>query len=162
MGGSYFTHSGAAGNTLCLTKTPEFDAVPKPESFAIIYGAEYRIDEGSHENFDVPCSVCEVPQSTTIMVPATLTCPSGWTPQYTGHLTAGHFTHTATSEYLCLDGSPDDIGLKSRLNGRLFYYTVTGCGSLPCPPFAKDKVVTCVVCSKKQAQLEPFSPVDEL
>ena len=148
VGGSWYDHTGAAANHLCLTRTPEFDNVPVPVYYAILYGAEYEYMSG-HQDHDLPCSVCRAPQSTTIMVPATLTCPPGWTTQYTGHLVAGRYTHKAATEYVCLDGSPEhaDGGHESK-NGNLFYYTITRCGSLPCPPYVDNKVVLCAVCSK--------------
>ena len=83
------------------------------------------------------------------MVPATRTCPSGWTAQYTGYLAAGYYGNTAASEYLCLDGEKEDV-FSGNLdqNGNLISYVVTKCGSLPCPPYINDRVATCVVCSK--------------
>ena len=147
-GGSQFDHTGAAANALCLTMTPQFDNEAKPTSYAYLYGAEYE-HSPDHDDLDVPCAVCRVPQSTTIMMAATLTCPSGWTPQYTGHLAAGHPSHKAASEYLCLDGQPEDVPNSSQNhNSYLLYYTIAQCGSLPCGPYIQDRVITCVVCSK--------------
>ena len=147
-GGKQYTQKGSGTNRLCLTRKPQFDDTTfKPGVHGYLYGGEYeRI--GRHHDHDVPCSVCRVPQSTTIMVPATLTCPPGWTTQYTGHLTSSHREEFAT-EYVCLDGSPeDDSSGAINNNGLLFYYVLTQCGSLPCPPYVNNKVVTCVVCSK--------------
>ncbi|XP_070176848.1 uncharacterized protein [Littorina saxatilis] len=146
-GGKYYDHKGSGTNRLCLTRTPQFDNTAKPPYYGYLYGAEYQEIPG-HLNHDVPCSVCLAPQSTTIMVPATLTCPPGWTPQYTGHLASEHSSHQG-GEYICLDGSPEDDSSGVRNDdGLLFYLVVTVCGSLPCPPYINDKVVTCVVCSK--------------
>lgn len=148
VGGSFWTHSGAAVNYLCLTKQPEYDDVTKPIYVAYLYGSEYE-EIGELDDNDVPCSVCRVPQSSTIMVPGTLTCPSGWTTQYKGHLAAGYPYHDAASEYVCLDGRPE--GRPNSIqnqNGKLFYHAVGQCGSLPCLPYISEKVVTCVVCSK--------------
>ena len=147
-GGSLYTDTGAAANHLCLTETPELDNEPIPRYYSTLYGAEYE-HIGSHHNHDVLCSVCRAPQSTTIMVPATHTCPPGWTTQYTGHLVAGYYNHKAATEYVCLDGTPEDaVGGHQDQNGNLFFYTVTRCGSLPCPPFVNNKVALCAVCSK--------------
>ncbi|KAK7103169.1 uncharacterized protein [Littorina saxatilis] len=146
-GGKHHMQSGSGTNPLCLTRTPQFDNTARPRNYGTLYGAEYDSIPGHHEH-DVPCSVCLAPQSTTIMVPATRTCPSGWTRQYYGHLVSQYQGHYAT-EYVCMDGSPedDDSGV-NKLEGLLFYYVVTVCGSLPCPPYINGKVVTCVVCSK--------------
>ena len=147
-GGSWYSHAGAAANLLCLTMKPQYDDVVKPKYIGYLYGSEYNSVPGHHDQ-DVPCSVCRAPQPTTIMVPATLTCPSGWTAQYTGHLAAGYYGNTAASEYLCLDGEEKDVFSGNRdQNGNLISYVVTKCGSLPCPPYLDDRVATCVVCSK--------------
>ncbi|KAK7094977.1 fibrinogen- and Ig-binding protein-like [Littorina saxatilis] len=146
-GGKQHHHKGSGTNRLCLTRTPQFDNTAKPSHYGFLYGAEYEKIPGHHDH-DVPCSVCLVPQSTTIMVPATLTCPPGWTPHYTGHLASQRNVHYG-GEYVCLDGSPeDDSSVLKDDDGLLFFHTVTVCGSLPCPPYINDKVVTCVVCSK--------------
>ena len=145
-GGKFHTEKGSGTNRLCLTRRPQFDSV-SAGVYGHIYGAEYQ-GIGNHEDYEVPCSVCRVPQSTTIMVPATHTCPPGWTTQYTGHLVSQYKDYYAT-EYVCLDGSPEDeSSSKTSENGLLFYYVIARCGSLPCPPYIGGKVVTCVVCSK--------------
>ena len=96
----------------------------------------------------MPCSVCEAAYSTTIMLAATLTCPAGWTVQYTGHLSAGNYGHPAAIEFVCLDADLEDtVSGKENREGHLFYYTLTKCGSLPCPSYVENKVATCVVCS---------------
>ena len=84
------------------------------------------------------------------MIPGTMTCPAGWTQQYTGHLASEDHNHASIAEYVCLDGQPEDVAGGSGSNGQAtyFYYTVYMCGALPCPPYVARKVVTCVVCSK--------------
>ncbi len=147
-GGKQYNQKGSGTNPLCLTRTPQFDYAINPPAWpGFIYGAEYEF-AGSHDDHDVPCSVCRAPQSTTIMVPATRTCPPGWTPQYTGHLSSQYKDYFAT-EYVCLDGSPEDDSSGARNDdGYLFYFVTAQCGSLPCPPYIQGKVVTCAVCSK--------------
>ncbi|XP_070177739.1 uncharacterized protein [Littorina saxatilis] len=146
-GGKLHSHKGSGTNPLCLTLTPQFDDAKVPSHYGYLYGAEYETIPG-HEDHNVPCSVCLASQSTTIMVPGTLSCPSGWTSQYTGHLVSQLADHFAT-EYVCLDGSPEhSLNDESNENGLLFYYVITVCGSLPCAPYINNRVVTCVVCSK--------------
>ncbi|XP_076449095.1 short-chain collagen C4-like [Babylonia areolata] len=149
-GGSQFYEEGAAANTLCLTLEPEFDDTPVPEKYrGELHGAEYGRIPDIGKDYDVPCSVCRASQSTTIMIPATSTCPTGWTAQYAGHLAAGYRGHEAASEYVCLDKDPEYASSDQvDDDGRLFHYTVTVCGSLPCPPYKNEKVALCVVCSK--------------
>ncbi|KAL8569879.1 hypothetical protein ACOMHN_038571 [Nucella lapillus] len=99
-GGSWYSHPGAAANPLCLTMNPQVDGTPVPRYHALLYGAEYQYFPNHHDH-DVPCSVCRVPQSTTIMIPATRACPKGWTSQYAGHLSAGYPTHKSASHLPC-------------------------------------------------------------
>ncbi|XP_076448958.1 short-chain collagen C4-like [Babylonia areolata] len=148
-GGSWFDHPGAAANPLCLTLAPQFDGTAAhPHNRAYLYGVEYE-DIPKHDDHDVPCSVCRAALSTTIMIPATRTCPTGWTTQYTGYLTSGYFGHKSASEYVCLDKDLENASSGHlNQNGKFFYFTVTRCGSLPCPPYVNNKVVLCVVCSK--------------
>ncbi|KAK7095197.1 hypothetical protein V1264_006641 [Littorina saxatilis] len=126
---------------------PQYDNVTLPSNRGWIYGAEYDGIPG-HENLDMPCALCRAPHSTTIMVPATLTCPPGWALQYTGHLAGHDFTMAAATEFVCLDAQIEDRpGSSNDQSSNLYFYTGTACGSLPCPPYVSGKVATCVVCS---------------
>ena len=54
---------------------------------AYVYGAEYQF---TYKNVaiddDIPCAICKVtPATTTMMVPAKLTCPQNWTIQGADH-----------------------------------------------------------------------------
>ncbi|KAL8577828.1 hypothetical protein ACOMHN_054578 [Nucella lapillus] len=148
-GGSLWAHPGAAANPLCLTLTPQFDTTrAHPTHYVLLYGAKYQHFHNRHDH-DVPCSVCRVPQSTTIMIFAPRACPKGWTTQYAGHMSAGYYIHKAASQYVCVDGDPENASSGHRnYNGYTFFYTVTRCGSLPCTSYVHNKVVLCVVCSK--------------
>ncbi|XP_070182324.1 short-chain collagen C4-like [Littorina saxatilis] len=148
VGGKHYGHAGGATNALCLTREPEYDNTTKPVYYGFVYGAEYeRISDALHDQ-DIPCSVCRAPQATTIMVPARITCPKGWTVQYSGHLVSEYYGRAGT-EYLCLDGSPEvEEGGEANKDGFLLYLVLTKCGSLPCPPYKDNAVTTCVVCSK--------------
>ena len=80
---------------------------------------------------------------------AKIECASGWTKQYSGYLMADYFNHPSPSEYICVDEAFDGrVGSEDNHNGRLLYYTMSRCGSLPCPPYQELKPVSCVVCSK--------------
>nr|KAG5710121.1 hypothetical protein BaRGS_006640 [Batillaria attramentaria] len=122
-GGGSHDQKGAPANRLCLTMEPEFDdaAAGPSQNFNYLYGLEYQ-DILGHLDHDALCSVCRAPQSTTIMVPATLTCPPGWVTQYRGHLVADYHNHPAASEYQCLDGEPEHrLGGQVNRNGALWY-----------------------------------------
>ena len=164
-GGSYYTDSGAASNYICLAPDPDW-AVHYSDAHdagATVYGAEYQLGEkgigtSKAEQFvggnplyeeDVPCSVCRSSRPTTVMIPGKNQCYKGWTMEYKGYLTAGYRTHSAASEFVCLDNRPETLrGGHTNQNGKLFYFVEGRCGSLPCPPYTDGRELTCVVCTK--------------
>lgn len=149
VGGGHFSHGGDATNALCLPPDPVYDKHDIPTYVAYLYGAEYETTPQSPHDLDVVCAVCRTADATTLMVPGTNTCRPGWSRQYSGYLMAGYHTHAIGSQYYCIDKGleVDDNSVRSD-NGKLFYYVVGQCGSLPCPPYKQDGIVTCVVCSK--------------
>ena len=146
MGAKTNVEKGSGTNILCLALTPEFDNFA-PMLSSHLVGARYLTRSLKHY-FTVYCAVCRAPKSTTIMIPGSLTCPPGWTTQYSGHLAAEYKTYGAT-EYVCLE-EPTDSGPESNSSPHtaFLFVVVYRCGELPCPPYREGKVVTCVVCSK--------------
>ena len=167
--GSYYSHTGAAANYLCLSPVAQWakytDAV---DSGAKIYGAEYEIwntaqgkassgaDQRSNLFFgkplvddNVPCSVCRSSRSSVLMVPGRNTCFKGWNLEYAGYLASGAHDQAAATEYVCLDANPETVpsGFSDQ-NGKLFYLVEGICGSLECPPYENGRELTCAVCSK--------------
>ena len=125
---------------------PKVDNKPKPRWYGYVHGSEYKGMIGDFHQ-EIPCSVCRSPVSTTIMVPGTLSCPAGWMLQYSGHLVSD-YTELFATDYVCMDVTPETMTAKSVLsNGNLAYYVLAVCGSLPCPPYVNETVVTCAVCS---------------
>ena len=91
---------------------------------AWFYGTEYQF---TYKNVaiddDVPCAICKVtPATTTMMVPAKLTCPQNWTLQYHSYLGASYYLDQA-SEFICIDNDPEYIEGSRQLNnnGLLIY-----------------------------------------
>jgi len=157
--GSHYTHSGGASNYLCLTKTPLWNKFDDTEQGgALVYGAEYEIDYRNRQYFfgreitdgDPPCAVCRTRRSSVMMIPGTNRCLDGWTLEYHGYLSADHNSHTAASEFVCLDADPEVIpNSSSDNNGKLFYLSEVRCGtSSLCPPYINGRELTCVVCSR--------------
>ncbi|XP_070208461.1 short-chain collagen C4-like [Littorina saxatilis] len=147
VGAKHYNSKGHGTNILCMSKSPRFDNMSPTNGNAHVWGAEYN-GIPHHYNHDAPCSVCQASQSTTIMVPGTNMCPTGWTRQYYGNLVASNHDHYAT-EYICLDAYPqDDRGGELNNKGWTIFYVTAACGSLSCPPYVNNKVLTCVVCSK--------------
>jgi len=62
---------------------------------------------------------------------------------------SGHYGHASAIEYICVDRHPETAKGSSGgdQNGNLLYMVEATCGALKCPPYHKDKEVTCVVCS---------------
>ncbi|XP_062572588.1 short-chain collagen C4-like [Saccostrea cucullata] len=156
-GGSHFLEKGNGANTLCLPHDPELlpDHFPLSSNplttlgFGHIYGGEYEFSlRNMVKNDDVPCAVCHAKMATSsMMIPAKQSCPTGWSKQYSGLLTSNYYSYS-TLEYLCVDEDPDFIERsRQNENGRLFYPVKTVCGSLPCPPYKNDSLVSCVVCT---------------
>lgn len=161
-GGGDYDEPGNGANTLCLPHNPDPAPWDFPTHFqnndrgasSFIYGAEYQY---TYRNIavddDVPCAICNVAHaSSVIMIPAKMTCPTGWSKEYAGVLTAsaqasGH----RIGEYLCVDQNAEYLGEGTRqqnYDGNLFYPVQAACGSLPCPPFTSSQLIACVVCSK--------------
>lgn len=160
-GGSDSDHTGAAVDFLCLPEDPEWDNYDdsvRTSSGARVYGGEYQTGQDlsilspPERNTlveDAPCAVCWIERGSVLIIPGKLTCPAGWSKEYSGYLAAGDFNNIAASEYVCLDKEFELIpGGEENLNGKLFYIAEAICGSLPCEPYVNGRELTCVVCSK--------------
>ena len=152
-GGSGRTHKGGGGNPQCLPLDPNFyKTVSGSQTYGFIYGAEYEATNGlvaNSDDTDVPCAVCYVPTRNALyMIPAKYTCPTGWTREYFGYLMSERYSHHR-SQFSCIDHSLKPVtGSSHNHNGFLFYPVEGVCGSLPCPPYRRDKELSCAVCTK--------------
>ncbi len=152
-GGTHFTHEGGGANYLCLPKDAEYlkDGVPASTLFSYLYGSEYEATLVGTQDQNVPCSVCYTStRAAMLMIPAKISCPSGWTTEYKGFLMAERFNHKRNAAYVCVDEEAKSLpGGKGNTNGALFYHVVATCGTgLPCPPYVTTKTITCVICTK--------------
>ncbi|XP_078619155.1 uncharacterized protein LOC144886400 [Branchiostoma floridae x Branchiostoma japonicum] len=156
-GGSYYAHSGGGANYVCLPKEPEWGVFTDGnQGTAYMAGAEYELIDGNNpfqgtslHDHDVPCAVCHVAsRGSKLMIPARLSCPSGWTREYKGYLMTEHRTRYRT-EFVCMDGEPETRpGGELDQNGALLYPVEASCGALPCPSYVQGRELTCVVCTK--------------
>ncbi|XP_033749035.1 short-chain collagen C4-like [Pecten maximus] len=111
-GGSWYGHSGAAADPLCLPSDPEWlQTTIVPDTYTgQIYGAEYEsvnahtlFGPKSHDE-EVPCAVCRSTSFvSSVMIPARTTCYSGWTKAYGGSLASGYYAQAAASQFVCID-----------------------------------------------------------
>ena len=133
--------SGTSGNYLCL---------PFYKEFGDEYDQEFSKSATLYTS-DVPCSVClALEQSTVLTIPAKVTCPPGWTREYSGFLTISSTTNVG--QYYCIAGnSKVKSGLHSDTqrgnNSKVWFNHVkVNCSSSS----AKDcnKALKCVVCTR--------------
>ena len=153
MGGSYYLHTGGASNYLCLPLNPIFDKITSgAQGYSPIYGTEYEVNMFSKNinQHDAPCAVCHTEsRGSHVMIPARNVCPSGWTMEYKGYLMSAQQGHSGRTQFVCVDGNAEGTtGSQNSQNGALLYFVESSCGSLPCPPYADGKELTCVVCTK--------------
>ena len=152
-GGSHWSHSGGGADPQCLPLDPDFyKTVSGAQTWGYMYGAEYTdtnpLKSGSH-NTDVPCAVCYTPtRSTVYMLPAKYTCPAGWTREYYGYLMSERYAHHRTT-FSCVDHRLIPVIGSARNTDGCSFFTVEGvCGALPCPPYDRNKELSCVVCTR--------------
>ena len=170
--GRRYNQGGGGSNYLCLPEEPRWKGhLNSSGAFAgWLFGAEYRThnlhevllsgsNNGGSRAFHgrpAPCAVCYVPhRSAHLMIPASDTCPDGWTQEYDGYLMAEHsFTETAVSnvrhtrEYVCVDGAPEVAVGPIDQSQSIFLFVKVGCGTLPCSKYHNAWELSCVVCSK--------------
>ena len=153
-GSSHYTHSGGGANYICMPNDPEYSSyIPGVQGYGFVYGTEYEgppLAPGMIQH-DAPCAVCDVPdKSRVLMIPAKLTCPSGWTREYYGYLMAEHVSRSlGRTMYTCVDHIMESVpGSQNHILGGHFYHTEAHCNGVACPPYNNYKELTCVVCSK--------------
>ena len=152
VAGSWWEHTGAAVDPLCLPPDPQYLEYHNGyQNYVLLHGAEYKIHSNSPisqaDDRNVPCALCQVTGRTNkIMIPSHYECPSEWRREYYGYLMAGRHIHKAATQYTCVDKSLEMIrGRGSSIDGHLFYTGEAQCGyHIPC----SDKEITCVVCTK--------------
>ena len=156
MGGSWFAHKGGGANYLCLSSNPIFDKTTSGnQGNSYIYGTEYEVSAfpnmfpNSVHDHDAPCAVCHTEsRGSQLMIPGRNICPSGWTLEYKGYIMSESQGHRRT-QYICVDGNAESTTRShTNHNGALLYFVESHCGSLPCPPYATGKELTCAVCTK--------------
>jgi hypothetical protein len=67
------------------------------------------------------------------VIPARKDCYGDWVKEYNGYLYAGHHTHAAASEYICMDEAPGVHSKSSTVAGKKLLHPVKCNGAIPCP-----------------------------
>ena len=101
-----------------------------------LFGAEYSMEANdpfskantqSLQDNDVPCAVCLVAsRPTKLMVPGRLTCPGGWTKEYSGYLMAQRYLHKGRTTYVC-GQRPGSYRRRSGKQGWSHFHDRRGC-----------------------------------
>ena len=152
--GTELVYSGRAGGSpyhhLCLPDNPDYlQYGPGEQRRSYMYGVEYHpsnyqpLQNVLYDN--VPCAVCYIAtRATLLMIPAKVSCPTGWTTEYSGYLMAQR-----NSFYECVDKDPESVsGLSSASSANYLYHVEPQCSGFSCPPYDAEKELTCVVCSR--------------
>ncbi|CAH1241046.1 Hypp6294 [Branchiostoma lanceolatum] len=164
VGSGHYSHHGGGSDHQCLPlEGVEWNnPVAGNQHNSFMYGTEYQLNSAGYfstdnmesitnpYNYDVPCSVCHVAgRSAHVMIPARLSCPQGWSKEYSGYLMSSNHAHQSNKDFICVDGAPNLVpGSSADLNGALLYLVEAQCGSLPCGPYISGYELTCVVCTK--------------
>ena len=155
VGGGHYNQKGNIARYLCLPRNPQYLSTESPFAASYIYGAEYetgnKVFGKTTQDYNVPCAVCLSPRKgAKLVIPARVSCPSGWTEEYYGYYMSSYHGHSLNVNPECVDHVPDVInGSEANTNGILFYFMQVTCGSgLPCGPYISDRAITCVVCTK--------------
>ena len=112
IGGNTVTHSAGGSNQLCLPDSPKYGQYTSgAQQRGLIYPGKY--DTSSYTSLSrvhgklARCAACyNSGSSTSIMIPATISCPRGWNQEYYGYLMAqpdvrGYYRYIRM--YSCID-----------------------------------------------------------
>ena len=92
IGGNTVRHSAGGSNQVCLPDSPSYGQYTSgAQQKSIMYPGKYETRSFttlSHVHGKLArCAACyNTGSSTSIMIPATVTCPSGWNQEYYGYL----------------------------------------------------------------------------
>ena len=164
--GRHHRRIGGGSNQLCLPEEPQLRNHTKPGVYSFwlsVYGIEYHVSSPkcptgttAYHAKPTPCAVYYVPQrSAQLMIPASNTCPVGWTREYNGYLMAEYSWPAGTrssrhhsTNYICVDSAPEVTTGPSNQYQSTLYFVKVGCGTLSCCKFQDGWDVPCVVCTK--------------
>ena len=153
-GGTYSGFQGGGANILCMPNNPDHQQYGGGvQDSSPISGAVYRTSSGqplvSLNTYSIPCTVCcTTTRVKVLMIPAKVSCPTGWTVEYTGYLMAENRGNYRL-QYECVDQNAEAVpGTSGVTNGARLYHVEPNCSGLPCPPYDAQKELTCVVCTR--------------
>ncbi|CAK8689942.1 unnamed protein product [Clavelina lepadiformis] len=162
--GSHYSNTGGVSDFLCLHLNVSYRNGrfrDGSQGGSHTYGLEYQdswisslmdfslIETHSTYQHSVPCAVCLAERRTTqLMIPGRVTCPQGWTREYTGYVMAGGHSDKHATSPICVDDTPQVVpGTQGSQPGAHLYMVETQCASLLCEPYAAGREISCVVCT---------------
>ena len=149
---------GGTDESLCLPYDPEYLSNDTSNwAVGTLYHIEYAIHGdpsfplANLHRKNTPCAVCYVNRSTILTIPAKYTCPTGWTREYYGYLTAEHtVSGRRRKDTICVDVNSVSGGGEGHTHAACACFMDIKCNNKghACPPYAERKPLTCAVCSK--------------
>ena len=115
VAGSHYGHEGSAVDLLCIPKTLSQQYLEYNsgyQNYIQLYAAKYDTYGPLYHSHlrHAPCALCQVNGHTNkIMIPSRYECPTGWRREYYGYLMAGHYSHKAATQFICVDKSVEQI-----------------------------------------------------
>ena len=104
---------GGGGNYQCMPNVPEFSEYHLGiQAYSYMYPVEYKNPlKTSSNNKNAPCAACYVPtREVVLMIPARITCPYGWTMEYSGFLMTSYLgSDRKSATFECVDSSFEGI-----------------------------------------------------
>ena len=102
---------------------------------------------------NVPCAVCmAVSRCSMLMIPAKTQCPTSWTTEYVGYLISEAHDYALPTTYECVDKDPESVpglnGVGWGSGSVIFNHVEASCNGMACPPYDREKELTCVVCTR--------------
>ena len=171
MANGQYHQQGGGYNYMCMHQDGDIEAKQKSDAqnaknSGLLHRVEYAKSTKSNGgtawsrilamNYrDAACSVCEVEEEDTLMLPAKNTCPEGYEQLYVGYVAGAHSYHKHETEYICLDQKFEELDksifkLSSNANqnsARLFLGEVnTAFYGLK---YKLNSGIECVMCVKK-------------
>ena len=82
------------------------------------------------------------------MIPGRDACPIGWTQEYTGYILASGHSDSHSTNYICVDDTPQIVpGSDVDNGGGRLYVVETQCPTFQCGPYVHGRELRCVVCT---------------
>ncbi len=153
MSSSVHNDTGGASNYLCMPNEASY-GIPVLDALESGSGTVAAVEFNS-STLTIPCSVCFIPRSTILMIPARSTCPQRWTTEYTGYLMS-QTTSQERTEFVCVQAQTSTVVITDDETGAggQAHFVEVDCGyGFNCDvdsdsSYESNRELSCVVCSR--------------